>query len=117
MMRRSAVAAFLAFFFAAFTLIAAAPHNHARLSSSVARGGDAVAVCLSGPVAAVSSCSLCEWLTLPSLPTLASISILLPALGAFVVFAPRALALCACPRPRPCPRGPPVLPIPITVTA
>ena len=100
---RAVGAAFLAFFFAAFTLVAAAPHNHARSGSACHKTPG-----LSEPVAvAAPSCALCDWLTLPAFPASVFFLALILAACSFGYYAPRVLARCALPRPRRCPRGPP----------
>lgn len=84
----------VALLFAVFTLLAAAgPHEHnalgvANAAPNQGQPGAAQTLALSQPVASVSptSCALCDWLTLPSLPVCASSVALAPVFAAFVLF-------------------------------
>lgn len=102
---RAVGAALLAFFFAAFTLIAAAPHSHARSVSPCADKTPG----LSPPVAlAAPSCALCDWRMLPALPAGVAVFFLIVAALSFAGYAFPVVPQCAVPCPRRCPRGPPV---------
>ena len=104
--RRRSSAAFVALFFTLITLVATA-HQHqgsglCRPAAAAEHGG--VNLCGAPP-----ACSLCEWLTLPSLPpTHQSIPLQATALCLRVLFVLPVFACFALPVPRRCPRAPPV---------
>ena len=102
--RVPSVAALVAVLFAVFTLIAAAPHNH--VVRGAAPCGESAAGCIATPV--VPPCSLCEWLTLPSLAPQVPAIALFFAVCVAAAFVPRLFVLCPGPAPRIRPRGPPV---------
>lgn len=113
--RNPHLAGFVALLFTALTLLAAAPHRHAgtNVRETVGAGrapGENRAPALTVPLspAASSSCALCDWLALPSLPTAAPSTPLVQTSPAFAAWMPAPLAslrMRALPRQRP--RGPP----------
>ena len=105
--RRRSSAAFVALCFGLITLVATAhQHQGPDLCRPAASAGEHGGTTLSS---VAPSCSLCEWLTLPSLPPayesipLQAASLCVPALFVLPV-----VACFALPVPRRCPRAPPV---------
>lgn len=87
---------FVALLFTALTLLAAVPHRHTGWNgeSSVPAGAgmasreNGATVAAAPTVSTASSCALCDWLTVPGLPTAARLARLARTVPAFVAWVP-----------------------------